>query len=354
MRLPLGAAALLCASGCALASLYREPLSPAAELVKARTEDGWEVALIHYPPVGEKSGPPVLLCHGISANARNMDLDETHSLARWLADRGRETFAISLRGGGDSDMPDPKAGRPFLYSIDTFARQDIPAALAKIRAITFAPRVDYVGHSMGGLVGYIYLARGGDGFNSFTALGSPVRFTWGRDVESVLKWAAKLLKDRIDFLDTHLLVDMLTPLHGEVHTVADDILYNPENVPKPLWKKFVATGVSTISGGVLQQFALWLERDAMLSAEGDRDYLAALRGVTVPAFVVAGKADRFAPAPSVKLGFEALGGEKQFFIAGEENGFLHDYGHMDMVVGDRAGQELWPRIFAFLQAHARR
>ena len=351
MRLFLAAAALVCASGCALASLYREPLPPQAELVKARTEDGWDVALIHYRPVGEPSGPPVLLCHGISANARNMDLDEAHSLARWLAARGRESFAVSLRGGGDSDMPDPAAGRAYLYSIDTFATQDIPAALAKIRALTGAPKVDYVGHSMGGLVGYIYLARGGDGFNSFVVLGSPVRFTWGRDVESALQWAARILKDRIHFVDTHLLVDMLTPMHGEVHTVADDILYNPENIPKPLWKKFVATGVSTISGGVLQQFALWLEKDVMLSAEGDRDYLAALRTVQVPVFVVAGKADRFAPAPSVKLGYEAMGGEKQFFIAGEENGFLHDYGHMDMVVGDRAPQELWPRLFAFMQAH---
>jgi len=351
MRLALALAALLCASGCAMASLYREPLSPGAELVRARTEDGWEISLIHYKPVGEPRGLPVLLCHGISANGRNMDLDATHSLARFFAAHGRESFAIDLRGGGASDMPDPAKGRGYLYSIDTFATFDIPVAIGKIRAMTGAPKVDYVGHSMGGLIGYIYLARGGDLINSFVVLGSPVRFAWGEDLERRLKWASDVLQHHLDFVDTHLLVDMTTPLHGALHTIADDVLYNPENMAVATWKKFMATGVSTISGGVLRQFALWLEKDAMLSADGETDYLEALRRVTVPILVVAGKVDRLGPAPAVKPGYEAMGGPKRFFIAGEENGFSHDYAHMDLVIGERAAQELWPRLLAFVEAN---
>ena len=54
---------------------------------------------------------------------------------------------------------------------------------------------------------------------------------------------------------------------------------------------------------------------------------------------------------SFTVGFDALSGPKEFFIAGEENGLRFDYGHMDLVIGERAPEELWPRIDAFLRAH---
>lgn len=347
---PLAALAVLL-GGCALAPLRPFPLPPEAEVVRARTEDGWTLALIRYRPVGEPSGPPVLLCHGISANGRNMDLDEGHSLARFLAGRGRETFALSLRGNGESDRPDPERGRPVLYSMDTYAEQDLPAALARVRELTGAPRVDYVGHSMGGLIGYNYLARGGQGVHALVTLGSPARFAWGRDLERVLRRAGEILGDDLEYVDVPLLAKLTLPLHGNVQTALDQLLYNPDNVPPDLWRRFISTGVGSISGGVLRQFTLWLERDAMVSADGGTDYTLALGKVTVPALIVAGKGDRIAPAAAVKAGYEALGGPKVFFVAGEENGFVADYGHMDLVIGERAAQELWPRIADFLDGH---
>ncbi len=346
------AAFLLCALACSgcLASRYRVPLAPEAEVLRARTQDGWEIALIHHRPQGPPTGLPVLLLHGISANGRNMDLDEGHSLARFLAAHGREAFAMSLRGNGDSDRADPDRGRSADYSMDTYATQDVPAAIEAIRARTGAAQVDFVGHSMGGLIGYIYLARGGDGFHALTTLGSPARFSWGRGLEQTLRSVGGVLGQHLTNVDAPFWADLTMPLHGEVRTALDDLLYNPANVPAPLWKRFVATGVGSISGGVLRQFTSWLERDAMVSADGEVDYLDALRRVRVPALVVAGKLDRIAPAANVKAAYEALGGPKRFFLAAEENGFAHDYGHMDLVIGDRAGVELWPRVLSFFES----
>lgn len=350
-QLAIAACASLLLSGCALARLYREPLPPEAEVLKARTDDGWDIALIHYKPQGEQTGYPVLLCHGISANGRNMDLDAQHSLARWFAERGRESFAMSLRGNGDSDVADESAGRSPAYTMDTYATQDIPAALRKVREVSGSQRIDYVGHSMGGIIGYIYLARGGQGMNAAVFLGSPTRFAWGRDLERFLRDAGGVLGPRLTTVDVPLLAKVTAPIHGDIRTYADTVLYNPDNVPAPLWKKFMSTGIGTISGAVLQQFTLWLEKDAMLSADGQVDYSAALKDVTTPVFAVAGKLDRIAAVASVKSGYDAVGGPKQFFIAGEQNGFVYDYGHMDLVIGDRASVELWPRIWDFLQAH---
>ncbi|MBI5548777.1 MAG: alpha/beta fold hydrolase, partial [Deltaproteobacteria bacterium] len=258
-------------AGCALSRLYAEPLSPQGEIVTARTEDGWSIAMIRHRAEGSASGPPVLLCHGISANARNLDLDAEHSLARWLAAHGRETFAMSLRGVGDSDRPDPHAGRSFGYSMDTYAAEDLPAALARVRELTGAPQVDFVGHSMGGLVGYIYLARGGKGIGSAAFLGSPTRFVWGHSRQQDLARAGGLLADSIEYLDVPALAHMTAPFHGKVPTLFDVLLYNPDNVSPTLWRKFVATGVGSISGGVLRQFTLWMQTDKMLSADGTMD-----------------------------------------------------------------------------------
>ncbi|HEY3452178.1 MAG TPA: alpha/beta fold hydrolase [Myxococcales bacterium] len=348
--LALAASASLLLSGCALARLYHEPLPPEAEVLQARTDDGWNIALIHYRPAGPPTGLPVLLCHGISANGRNMDLDAQHSLARWFAARGREAFAMSLRGNGGSDYADEKAGRSPAYSMDTYATQDVPAALRKVREVTGAAQVDYVGHSMGGLIGYIYLARGGQGFHAATFLGSPTRFAWGRDLERRLRDAGGVLGGHLTTVDVPLLANVTAPIHGDVRTYADTVLYNPDNVPAPLWKKFMSTGVGSISGAVLQQFTLWLEKDAMVSADGAIDYYPALAKVTTPVLVVAGKLDRTAPVAGVKSGYDALGGPKRFFVAGEQNGFRYDYGHMDLVIGDRASVELWPRVLAFFEA----
>ncbi len=344
-------AASLLACGCALVPLYAEPLPPEAERITARTGDGWNIALVRYRPRGEANGLPLLLCHGISANGRNMDLDAEHSLARWFAAQGRDTFTVSLRGGGDSDHPAPREGRSYRYTIDTFATEDLPAAIGRISELTGSAKVDYIGHSMGGLVGYIYLARGGAAINAAVTLGSPARFALGEMNERVLREIGKSVARNIDTVDMPTIAHAVMPLHGYIKAPTDYLLYNPENVSRELWQRFIAVGLGTVSGGVLRQFGLWIREGAMLSADGALDYRALLGQVRTPVLVVAGKADRTAPSPAAKAGYDYLGGPKQFFVAGEENGFRHDYGHVDLIIGERADEELWPRLLSFLDEH---
>jgi pimeloyl-ACP methyl ester carboxylesterase len=305
------------------------------------------VSLIRYKPTVIGRALPVLLCHGIFANGRNLDLDADHSLARFFARTGREAYALSLRGTGDSDHPDPKKGRSFHYTLDTFADQDVPAAIATIRELTGAPRVDYVGHSMGGLVAYTYLARGGAELNAVTILGSPARFVWGGKWERLMAAVGPAVVKNLDTVPAPDLAHAIMPLHGEIEGPIELLLINPDNVRPATWKKLIAVGLGTISGGVLRQLTTWIEKDVMVSADGAIDYRARLASVKTPTLVLAGKFDRIAPPPGVKAGYDLLGGERAFFIAGEENGLRHDYGHMDLVVGDWASEEVWPRIEAF-------
>lgn len=347
MRSALPAAALLAAAACLRTGSTPEPIPKSAERLTARTADGWNIALVRYRPRGQSAGPPVLLCHGISANARNLDLDEAHSMARWLAARGREAFTMSLRGTGESDLPDPASRRSPDYSIDTFAQQDLPAAIAKVLEVSGASQVDFVGHSMGGMVAYIYLARGGRAIRALATLGSPARFVMGGSVEGLLR-RASAFAPAAPFVDAPGLARASLPVLTAGDTLLDLFMYNPNNLSPETWRTLLAAGVGSISGGVLRHFARILERDGLVSEDGAVDYRPLLGAAKTPALVVAGKLDRIAPAPSVKVGYDLLGGEKSFFIAGEENGFLFDYGHMDLILGDRAGRELWPRVLEFL------
>jgi poly(3-hydroxyalkanoate) synthetase len=73
--------------------------------------------------------------------------------------------------------------------------------------------------------------------------------------------------------------------------------------------------------------------------------------VKTPLLVVAGKTDRIALADGVKAAYRAVGGDKKFLVAGVESGMAYDYNHMDMLVGERAPQELWPELLSWYEAH---
>jgi hypothetical protein len=55
--------------------------------------------------------------------------------------------------------------------------------------------------------------------------------------------------------------------------------------------------------------------------------------------------------PAVKDAYRALGGPKEWLLIGEENGAEADYGHLDLVIGERAGTEVFPRVLDFLDRH---
>jgi len=347
------AASVALAPGCA-GSLV-EPLPREAEIHHARTPDGWELVLVRYRARAEPAGRPVLLCHGISANGRNMDLDERHSMARWFSAHGREAWTVSLRLGGrylgtdGGTSPLPKPG----YDYDSLVEQDLPTAVAHVRRVSGAPLIDYLGHSLGGIALYGYLGRGGEGIGAAVTLGSVLRLDLGGPADAVLAQVAGLL-DPVWTVPVKGPSWLEIPLEGLVpDNPGQLLLYNPENTRPSTMQRLLAVGTEDVSAGLFRQLAGMLRNGGLRSRDGTRDYRQALAGVRTPVLVVAGKRDRLAMVPGVRAGYDALGGPREWRVIGVESGARADYGHMDLVIGERAAEEVWPLVLDFLDRHAR-
>lgn len=98
-----------------------------------------------YCEWGPADGVPVICAHGLTRNARDFDV-----LAAALAGSGRRVVAVDFPGRGRSDwLPDPGA-----YGFPVYL-----GALTALMARLDAPRVDWVGTSMGGLAGMMLAAQ---------------------------------------------------------------------------------------------------------------------------------------------------------------------------------------------------
>jgi pimeloyl-ACP methyl ester carboxylesterase len=338
-------------SACVCARLYETPWPEPVETHQVRTADGWVLDVRHVRPSGgARAARPVVLMHGVVTNGRNCDLDAQHSLARDLAGRGFDVWVPSLRGTGPSEHRRLVASAAGEADFDTVVEQDVPAVIEHVRKATGADGVDWVGHSMGGMLVYAHLARGGGGVGRVVTLGSPVRLRLGGRIESLVR-AASPAAGLAPWVPLAAVTRATLPLQGAVDGPVERLLVGRENVTPETWRRFLAVGVDDVPAGLARQFAGWVERDRFDSRDGKVDYLAGLSRVRVPVLVVAGKVDGIAPPWAVRPAYDALGSEeKRWLLLSEANGVAADYNHMDMLLGERASLELWGRVAAFLRA----
>ena len=320
-----------------------------ASTVKVETEDGATIALHHH--LGR--GPPVIAVHGIASNHVFWDLDHEHSLARWLSDHDWDVWLLDLRGHGDAQTD--MQGRPQLsgWKVDNYGEQDVPAAVDRVKRCTGYRNVAYIGHSMGGMVGAIYMAHGGDqDLSANIAVGSPVAFPADASrLTGLARFAFAAGGTALLWFATPMAADLAAVLGPAVPGRLQERLYNKNNMDPATINPMLQNIVSPLSRGEMRQFAHILKDGSFKSFHGETDYLSALGKVTVPTLVIAGEGDEVAPAAWVQPYATAMGGETRFVLAGPSNGFAQPYGHLDMGLGARVSTEVFPVILDWLNAH---
>jgi len=319
------------------------------EVHQVDTPDGSTITLCRLRPQGAPTdAPPVLLCHGLAMNRRAFALLPDRSFARALAATGRDVWALELRGAADGRHPRSLRSATF----DTYAGVDVPLAIEQVRTITGAPAVDWVGFSMGGMLAYAHLgARGGDGVRRLVTIGSPVHFG-GLPIRRGLGLAPLL------FAPARLLVR--TPFRL-LSLIAAPIIWS--GVPRLFsqglrgdhydtrsLRHVMANALADVPMGVSVQFVRWIREGRFDSNDHAHDYLAGLAKVTVPTLVIAGSRDRLALSEAVLEAARRIPAGAASRVVGKETGATRNYDHLDLILGDRALEEVFPLVQRWLDA----
>jgi predicted alpha/beta hydrolase len=316
-----------------------------------RTADGWRLALHRYRR--RRPGPvtPVVLCGGYGCNRHFIDYDGRYSLARFLARAGFDAWVVELRGRG---MAHPVRGtrRSPTWTFDDLATVDVPTAISHVADVT-GRAVAWLGHSMGGMLLYAYagsMATNGAPLCAGVTIASPIVLP--QTASALLAQIGSFLLG-VPFSDTihqRWVLGMLWGLLGYSPALA--IGMNPENVDHPTVGHALRLSLENVPRVKLQQFARWATGGAFCSADGQRDYRAALAGVHVPLLVIAGTADRLATPQAVAHALDYLPPETTTYLElGRAHGHRVDYGHVDLILGRTAPTEVFPLIARWLEDH---
>jgi pimeloyl-ACP methyl ester carboxylesterase len=307
------------------------------EVLAATTGDGWTLRLGRRRPRAAPRRPPVLLVHGLAMNRQAFDFGvERYSVAAFLSRAGFDCFTLDLRGHGRSRL-----GPSRHWNLDTYLREDLPAAFDAIRAETGEERVLYVGHSQGAILGMAACALHPTRVAALVALGGPTHFAHQPRLATLVKLrhlgAGRFLRE---------LARLVAPFSGAWHPSLLELAINVRNVERPIYRRLLANGMEDLQPGVLEQFATFVREDSFRSADGAVDYRRLLPGCAQPALFVSAQKDGIAPPRVVEASFEAWGGPKRLWRAGA------DFGHTDLLLGRTAPEVVFPALRDFLLEHS--
>src|SRR4051794_10707177 len=356
---------LLCALGPGCATARRRAESPDLQPCSdgyAYTRDGWRLGIRHYRPEHPDPGKlPVILCHGLGLNATFWTITDDHLPAQLTA-RGYEVYVFDIRASGDN----AKVGRHdrinrFLretplrerdessWTVDDLVRYDMPAVLDYVERETGHARVNWVGHSLGGMMmfPYLELSPEPERIANFVGMGSTI--IQAKTPQTKMLTANLGIRSLLHVASAGRLGRPLKYFRMPGMQEIDSFYYTAENVDRRTVSRFYGYTLEDPGPAALKQFAPYLRDGHLLSADFQIDYSARLGEVTVPTLMVAGAGDLISDVPSTRMTFDALGSaDKTLVVFGRANGHVADYGHCDLTWSRYAPREIFPVIIDWL------
>jgi hypothetical protein len=205
-------------------------------------------------------------------------------------------------------------------SYETFATQQVSAALRAVHARTRNRSITWLGHGMAGLFPWMYAVqrpREAHRLQGVVSLASQTTHAGLLSTRRAALYAGSAVSRLFG-----LKPSTVFPVHARAAT-----------------SRMLAQWVDWNSGGT------WIGDDG-------RNYEDALRCVTVPALILAGGGDPFLGAPEgCRRLFMSLGTrDKSFLLCGRSSRFTEDYTHAGLLSSAAAKEEIWPLLAYWLKA----
>jgi pimeloyl-ACP methyl ester carboxylesterase len=359
----IGGLAVMACSGCATmrhraADPYHRPCAEAF----AYTADGWKLGMRRIRPTNPDPGKlPVVLCHGLGLNGTFWTITDGH-LPEQLAARGYDVFICDLRGSGASQ----KVGglgklnaalrqTPFLevgeskWNVDDLVRYDVPAILEFVKRETGRDRVNWVGHSLGGMLMFAYLETSSDAWRIATFVGMGSTVIQAQFPQKDMLAANRALRGLLHLVSTGRIARPMMWYRPPGLSAIDQFYYTAANVDNTTVDRFYGYTLENPGRGALKQLDPYLESGHFLSADRRVDYSLGLAKVAAPLLLIAGEKDVMSDIESTQMTLAATSSkDKTLLRFGQRDGQADDYGHCDLIWSRYAAIEVFPAVIDWL------
>ncbi|WCM22338.1 alpha/beta fold hydrolase [Paraburkholderia bryophila] len=345
--------------------------APAPQIMYFDTPDGTSLRLTRYFDPANKISRPLLLIHGSGVSSRifSTDLIATN-LVEYLCACGYDVWLVDLR----VSIELPSVLVP--TNVDKVAREDIPAAVARIREVSGVPQIQVLGHCMGGLALSMSLLYGLEGVRSAVISqvsthpvpGTLQKIKAGLHIPGIMQhlgvrdltaytqhrsWPNNLFDEALKFYPLDHDEGCGNPICHRA-TFLYGLLYEHAKLNETLHENLQELfGIHDVE--VFVHLAAMVRAGQVVDAEGRDVYLRGtdgmkgLAGMRLPIGFIHGERNETYLPESTQLTFDML--TRAFPEQPYERHLIPDYGHIDCIFGKDAAVDVYPVIAKYLDAH---
>ncbi len=319
------------------------------ELHEVVTRDGMRLSLERRLPIGEAAGRsrriPVLLLHGFGQCRHTWYLSR-RSFPAFLVSAGFEVYTGEFRGHGLSRDLGSTLPRSFRDLVD----RDLPAMVNYVLDLSQASRLILVGHSLGGVVSFTAGPGVADRLAGVAAIASPAVMAAGpgklRPLAAVLRpILGGVRRGGFPLKAGGRIMERLIPVLDSKRWYSPMGHWYPGSIERDLIRELTLHGYQTEGLGLFADMLRWIGAGGPMG-ESEPELLERAARTSYPALILAGDRDRLVPPDAVRGWLTALGAHpKHYRVCGR--GDVH-FGHMDVVIGRHAPDEVWPLVLSWL------
>lgn len=279
---------------------------------------------LHLRRMGDPAGPTALAVHGAVENGRIFYSGSGRGFAPFLARRGWDVWVLDLRGRG---LSRPRVSRHSRWGQTESIVEDLTVAAGAVLAERGRLPEAWLSHSWGGVLVASHL----------------VRFDAHREAATAVVHFGAKRRVLARHLGRLVPVDLMWKTVGLI--VARAIGYLPARI--------LGWGADDESRLSHRHSVAWIRECSAWVDPGDGfDYAEAARQCRLsPTLWLAGGDDRVFGNPADVHVFiaECRQEDQPCWLLARSEGFLHDYGHIDMLTHPDADADHFPKIAAWLE-----